>query len=299
MKKINLFLLISLFSFTFYAQESTTEDVVDSIEEVVSVGTRASLKSGLDKQKESNQVVSIVDSDAIGDFPDETAAEAVRRLSGVSVENDQGEGRYVTLRGMAGGLNAVAMNGALVPAPEGGRKVLLDGLPTELLDSIEVYKTLTPNQDLEGIGGRIEFNTKKATDLDEQVLKFRYDTQYNEFSKRTNNPKYSLTYGDKFTESFGAIFGYTFQSKYIISNNNEVGYEPWNVDDNGNKYLARDWEMRFYDLTREREGMTLDMDFEYSPNTSFFMNYLFNEYVDDEVRHKDEYRARNLSLIHI
>ena len=48
---------------------------------------------------------------------------------GVSVENDQGEGRYVTLRGMAGGLNAVAMNGALVPSPEGGRKVLLDGLP--------------------------------------------------------------------------------------------------------------------------------------------------------------------------
>ena len=294
MKKIIFTLLIYLSSFTFYAQESNTEDLVDSIEEVVAVGTRASLKSGLDKQQESNQVVSIVDSDAIGDFPDETAAEAVRRLSGVSVENDQGEGRYVTLRGMAGGLNAVAMNGALVPSPEGGRKVLLDGLPTELLDSIEVYKTLTPNQDLEGIGGRIEFKTKKATELDEAVLKFRYDTQYNEFSKSTDNPKYSFTYGDKFTESFGAIFGYTFQSKHIISNNNEVGYEPWDIDSNGNKYLGRDWEMRFYDLTRQREGMTLDMDFEYSPNTSFFMNYLFNEYVDDEVRHKDEYRARDV-----
>ena len=179
---IKLFTLLT-FSFFIYSQESTSDDTVDSVEEVVTVGTRASLKSGLDKQKESNQVVSIVDSDAIGDFPDETAAEAVRRLSGVSVENDQGEGRYVTLRGMAGGLNAVAMNGALVPAPEGGRKVLLDGLPTELLDSIEVYKTLTPNQDLEGIGGRIEFNTKKATELDEPVLKFRYDTQYNEFLK--------------------------------------------------------------------------------------------------------------------
>ena len=62
----------------------------------------------------------------------------------------------------------------------------------------------------------------------------------------------------------------------FVSNNNEVGYEPWAVDSNGNKYLARDWEMRFYDLTREREGMTIDMDFEYSPNTSFFANYLFS-----------------------
>ena len=113
MKKIIYFSNIIILSFTLYAQESTNKDAVDSIEEVVAVGTRASLKSGLDKQKESNQFVAIVDSDAIGDFPDETAAEAVRRLSGVSVENDQGEGRYVTLRGLAGGLNAVAMNGAL------------------------------------------------------------------------------------------------------------------------------------------------------------------------------------------
>ena len=79
------------------SQEDTNED----IEEIVAVGTKASLKSALDKQKDSNQVVSIVDSDAIGEFPDETAAEAVRRLSGVSVENDQGEGRYITLRGMS------------------------------------------------------------------------------------------------------------------------------------------------------------------------------------------------------
>ena len=168
MKNTFHFFAILILSSTIFSQETTKEESVDSIEEIVAVGTRASLKSGLDKQKESNQVVSIVDSDAIGDFPDETAAEAVRRLSGISVENDQGEGRYVTLRGMAGGLNAVSMNGALVPAPEGGRKVLLDGLPTELLDSIEVYKTLTPNQDLEGIGGRIEFNTKKLPHLKNQ-----------------------------------------------------------------------------------------------------------------------------------
>jgi TonB-dependent receptor len=290
----NYLFLLYVLSFSFVAQVATDENEIDQIEEVVSVGSRASVKSGLDKQKESNQLVSIVDSDAIGDFPDETAAEAVRRLSGVSVENDQGEGRYVTLRGMAGGLNAVSMNGALVPSPEGGRKVLLDGLPTELLDSIEVYKTLTPNQDLEGIGGRIEFKTKKATDLEETFLKFRYDTSYNEFSDTSGNPKYSLTYGDKLTDDFGVIFGYTYQSKHIISNNNELGYEPWGVAENGNKYLTRDWEMRFYDLTREREGLTIDMDYEYSPNTSFFFNYLFNEYTDDEVRHKDEYRARDV-----
>ena len=147
MKK--LYLLLLTLSFFVVSQEEETNK--EEVEEVVvsATGTIASLKSGIERQRKSNQVVSVVDSDALGEFPDETAAESVRRLSGVSVENDQGEGRYVTLRGMSGDLNAVTMNGATIPAPESGRKVLLDGLPTELLDSIEVYKTLVPSQDLD------------------------------------------------------------------------------------------------------------------------------------------------------
>ena len=218
----------------------------------------------------------------------------MRRLSGVNVENDQGEGRYITLRGMSGDLNAVSMNGALIPSPEGGRKVLLDGLPTELLDSIEVYKSLVPSQDSEGIGGRIEFKTKKATELEKTLFKFKFDNVYNDFVKEFDSPKYSLTYGEKFTNNFGLIFGYTFQDKHIVSNNNETGYEPWAYLDNGNKYLARDWEMRFYDLNRQREGLTLDMDLILDDSSSIFFNYLVNEYTDNETRHKDEFRARSV-----
>ena len=176
-----LYILLLVLNTSFFAISQEADIDLDEAEEIVvsTTGTIASLKSGIERQKKSNQVVSVIDSDALGEFPDETAAESVRRLSGVSVENDQGEGRYVTLRGMSGDLNAVTMNGATIPAPESGRKVLLDGLPTELLDSIEVYKTLVPSQDLEGIGGRIEFKTKRATDLDERLIKFRYDVQYN------------------------------------------------------------------------------------------------------------------------
>ncbi len=223
-----LYILLLILNTSFFAISQEADIDLDEAEEIVvsTTGTIASLKSGIERQKKSNQVVSVIDSDALGEFPDETAAESVRRLSGVSVENDQGEGRYVTLRGMSGDLNAVTMNGATIPAPESGRKVLLDGLPTELLDSIEVYKTLVPSQDLEGIGGRIEFKTKRATDLDERLIKFRYDVQYNEFVDDADSPKYSFTFGDKINDNFGAIFGYTYQSKHIISNNNEVGYEP-------------------------------------------------------------------------
>ena len=128
MKNIHLYLLIFVVPFAF-SQEDT-----ENVEELVVVGTKASIISAIEKQRESNQIVSVVDSDALGEFPDTTAAEALRRISGISVENDQGEGRYVTVRGLSGDLNTIAVNGATVPAPEGGRKVMLDGLPTELLD---------------------------------------------------------------------------------------------------------------------------------------------------------------------
>ncbi|GIR40082.1 MAG: hypothetical protein CM15mP51_08620 [Porticoccaceae bacterium] len=55
----------------------------------------------------------------------------MRRLSGISVENDQGEGRYITIRGLSSDLNSIAVNGASMVAPENGRSVMLDGLPTE------------------------------------------------------------------------------------------------------------------------------------------------------------------------
>ena len=170
-----LFLSLSLFS-----QESENKVENESVEEIVVIGTKASIISAIEKQRKSNLIVSVVDSDALGDFPDTTAAEAIRRLSGITVENDQGEGRYVSIRGLSGDLNSISVNGALVPAPEGGRKVMLDGLPTELLDSIEVYKTLTADQDADSIGGRIEFNTKRATSLDKTLFKAKFDTSYNQ-----------------------------------------------------------------------------------------------------------------------
>ena len=138
--KAVIFGLFLLTTFPGFAAEG-------EIEEVLVIGTRASLMSAVEKQGMSDKIISLVDSDALGDFPDTTAAEAIRRLSGISIENDQGEGRYVTIRGLSSDLNAIAINGTSVMSPESDRSTLLDGLPTELLDSITVFKSLTPDQD--------------------------------------------------------------------------------------------------------------------------------------------------------
>ena len=98
---------------------------VSGLEEITVVGTKATLISAIGKQRESNNLISVVDSDALGSFADTTAAEAIRRLPGISIENDQSEGRYVTIRGLSSDLNSIAVNGASMVAPENGCSVML------------------------------------------------------------------------------------------------------------------------------------------------------------------------------
>ena len=269
---------------TFELVKVASQDFSQEIEEeIVVVGTRASLMSAIDKQEMSDSLISVVDSDALGDFPDTTAAEAIRRLSGISIENDQGEGRYVTVRGLSSDLNSVAINGASMVAPENGRSVLLDGLPTELLDSITVSKSLTPDQDADSIGGRVDFQTKRPSDLSDTLRKIKISTQYNEYAKSSDNPKVALTYGNP-GEKMSYVLGLTYSSKDIMTYNNETGY-GW--DSEG--FMNDDWEMRYYDLTRERSGATLDVDFPVGELSTFYVGGFYNQYDDAELRWKDEY----------
>ena len=109
----------------------------------------------------------MVHADGIGQLPDDNAAEALQRIPGVSTERDQGEGRFVSVRGLGADLNAVTINGTLVPAPESDRRgVALDVLPSELVQSLAVVKTLTPDMDANSLGGTVQVESLSAFDHD-------------------------------------------------------------------------------------------------------------------------------------
>ena len=97
------------------AEAATTEHV-----EVV--GQAAAIDQALKEQRSSDSIKSVVHADGVAQLPDENVAEAVERLPGISVERDQGEGRFVSVRGLGPDLNSVTINGTLVPAPESARR---------------------------------------------------------------------------------------------------------------------------------------------------------------------------------
>src|SRR5258708_19067896 len=115
----------------------------------------------LNRERTANNIVQVLPAEVITSLPNTNIADAVGRLPSVSLEREEGEGKYVQIRGTDPRLSNVTINGVNVPSPEGGvRNVKLDVIPSDLVESIEVYKTLSANQDGDAIGGSVNLVTK-------------------------------------------------------------------------------------------------------------------------------------------
>lgn len=115
-------------------------------------------------EQNANQVMNIVSAKAIEISPDLTVANVIQRVSGISVErNSNGDGQYAILRGMDKRYNYTLVNGVKIPSPDNKyRYVPLDLFPSDLLDRLEIYKTLTPNLEGDAIGGAVNMVMKNA-----------------------------------------------------------------------------------------------------------------------------------------
>ena len=258
------------------------------LDNILVVGSSAAQAGAINQQRASDALISVIDSDGLGNFPDTTVADSLARVAGLSIENDQGEGRYVSIRGINTDLISATINGVRTPSPEDRRGVLLDGVPSDLLDGIEVQKSLTPDVDADTIGGVINLKTISAFDRDGQFVRAKVEGSYNEIAEELS-PKATLTYSNVFGDKLGIAASLNYQSLAIEAHNNEVG--EWEFDDDlGAYYPNDDYEMRWYDLTRERLGLVFNVDYRATENTELYLRTLFNQYKDDEVRNKFEFR---------
>lgn len=259
----------------------SAQEAVTVLGEISVVGQAASLESALDMQQLADNIVSVVHADAIGQLPDSNAAEALQRIPGLSVERDQGEGRYVRVRGISPDLNAVTINGSLVPAPESDvRAVALDVLPAGLIRSLEVSKTLTPSQDANSIGGTIEVKTISAFDHKGLFYSveggFGHDTNVSETS-----PDLAAAWSNRFMDGkLGIAAGLSFAKRKFGSDNSETG-GAWDLDD---QPALEEFQRRDYQITRERKGAVLNFDYRPSDGEAYYLRTLFSRFSDEETR---------------
>ncbi|WP_439534933.1 TonB-dependent receptor [Polymorphobacter sp.] len=133
-------------------------------EELLVTGFRKSEIESVEAKRDTFIVSDVIVSDDIGRLPDQNTAAALRRIPGVSVQNDQNEPRFPSIRGLPPTYNRTQVNGAIVATGDNGgsRTVPLDTVPSTFAQRLEVFKTITPEMDPNAIGGIINIVTKSA-----------------------------------------------------------------------------------------------------------------------------------------
>ena len=163
----------------------------DDIEIVEVTGVRQADIKARDIERLKNGLSSVIATDDIGNFVDQNVAESLRRLPGVTLQRSEGEGKFVSVRGLGPGFVSVNINGSEMSGVGDDRKVGLDAIPADILGSIEVLKTLTPDQDLNSIGGAVNVNAISAYDRGKAGLKLKAQDSYSTL-REEHSPKFSL-----------------------------------------------------------------------------------------------------------
>ncbi|MBU2083838.1 MAG: TonB-dependent receptor [Alphaproteobacteria bacterium] len=265
-----------------YAQV-TEVDADARLDTVTVIGQRAMMESAIARQRASDTIQSVVTRDALGQFPDQNVAESTRRLTGVNILDDQGEGRFISVRGLDPTLNASSINGVRLPSPESDtRAVALDVVASELVESIEVKKTLTPDMDADTIGASIEINTTKAFDRDDLFLSTKLEGSYNDLNGEYS-PKAAVDFSIPISDTFGVAGGLSFSNRKTSTDNIEMG--GWTTDDSGVTY-AEDLEYRDYDVERERLGGSLSFDWKATDTTTLYARAIYSKFDDTEKRQR-------------
>ena len=254
-------------------------------EHVEVVGQAASIDQALKEQRNSDNIESVVHADGVAQLPDANVAEAVQRLPGISVERDQGEGRFVSVRGLGPDLNSVTINGTLVPSPQSARRaVALDVLPSELVQSLSVIKTLTPDMDANSLGGTVDVQSLSAFDHKGLFYTGTSEAGYNQNTHQTS-PKFSGAISDRFSlgdgiDNFGVAAALSWNKRDFGSDNVETG-GAWDFNDGAR---LNSFEQRVYDISRERTGGGLNFDYKPDDETQLYLRTLYSRFKDSETR---------------
>lgn len=251
------------------------------LQEVVVGGAFQGQRRAINSQKNSLGITNVVSADQVGKFPDSNIGDALKRISGINVQYDQGEARFGQVRGTSADLSSVTINGNRIPSAEGDtRNVQLDLIPADMIQTIEVNKVVTPDMDGDAIGGSINLVTKNSPY--KRTITATAGSGYNRISKKAQL-NLGFTYGDRFfNDKLGVMLSASYQN--APSGSDDVEF-VWDTDSKGTICLT-DYQIRQYYVTRERQSYSAAFDWDINANHKLFFKGIFNNRNDWENRYR-------------
>ena len=239
----------------------------------------------VDLKRSSDAIEDAVSSDAMGVYPDKNVAESLQRLPGVSVTRDQGEGRFVVIRGLDANLNSVSVDGIAIGTPEdSSRAAPLDVIPSDSTERLRVVKSPTPDMPGDAIGGAILVESASAFDREGRNLRGKIEASHQQLSGNTS-PKAAINFSEVFADTFGVALGVNYQNRKFESDNTEVEYGEF---DGGaeDELFATSLQQRKYEIERKRIGANLNLDWRPDEDNRYYLRTLYSQFDDAETRQR-------------
>ncbi|NQE60994.1 TonB-dependent receptor [Caulobacter sp. RHG1] len=260
------------------------EDDNTSVSDVIVTGRRPMAESqavALQIQKNSDSLVSVLSADAVGALPDQNIAFAVGRLPGVGVERDQGQARYINLRGAPVYWTTLSFDGLSVVSPE-GRSTRFDNIPSAIASLITVEKAIVPSMPGDTVAGNVDIRTRRAFDYNGQRINGKLGLGRVKLGGGDEIDA-NLVYSNVFADKLGVVAQASYYSREMATDNWETDPYLFNAFDS-NKHFAREHENKHYRLTRENMSATVRLDYKFDDNNSVFFSTVNTYFHDDELR---------------
>src|SRR5215470_14551011 len=236
-------------------------------------------EEALNRERTADNILQVLPSEVITSLPNTNIADAVGRLPSVSLERDEGEGKYVQIRGTEPRLSNVTINGMHVPSPEGVRNVKLDVIPADLVESVEISKTLSASQEADAIGGSVNLVTKTATER--PYLSVMGLGGYTPIAGGRGLDQFNGAFGQRFgtAKRLGIMIGgsYDWNGRGI----DDVEPAPTTQDfGSGPQAFTPTADLREYWYDRTRYGFAGTMDYKLGEMSSAYLKGLFSRFKD-------------------
>ena len=249
--------------------------------EVLVTAERASGEAEeVNRQISADNIVQVLSSDVIRSLPNANMADALGRLPSVTLERDEGEGKYVQVRGTEPRLTNITIDGINVPSPENNvRQIKLDAVPADIVESVEINKTLQANMDSDGIGGSVNMVTKTAGER--PTVNVSGMGGYTPIVGGRGLVETTGTVGQRFGKDkrFGALVGGSYDWNGRGINDQEPGPDAFiNMDGSPGAPFYDNTDFRNYRYNRTRWGLAGSLDYKLAEGSSLYVHGFYSDF---------------------
>ncbi len=289
--------LLGMTSLTVLATGAAVAQDGGEAPEVITVqGIRQSLQQSIAQKREADGITEVITATDIGRFPDKNVAESLQRLTGITIQREYGEGERVSIRGIASNRNLTQLNGHSVATADwfildqlsATRSFNYLMLPSEIVASVNVYKSGQANIDEGGVGGTVNVITRRPLDTPSGEFRVNLQGAYSELAESMTPYASGLFSWANEDNTFGVLVAGVYQERDLRRDGIEVlGYSQRAITDQGGAMLEVPDLIgsALFQQTRERVGGNLTVQFRPSHDLDVTFNAFHTSMEANNVNH--------------